>query len=411
MSPARSPLAPDVLLLSASQLKTADECERKWAFSRVIRSQETPAQSLGKDTDDNQLQPLLRDGRALDFTKPSGYIAATALPFVPKPKFKGLEVQKHFKLGTPSGLPFEYQGYIDLWLPEGGAPGLDGVTVADFKTTKSIDKWALTEDGLKEDIQAQLYAIWAMYSTGKRVVNLRWIYMETGKVRRAEARDIVVNANHVAEQFAKIDAKGQRVFGLWEKAPGLGQNEVEEFTAYGLTLEPNLAMCGEYGGCPYKYICNHSPSAFVQTMAPDLVPVVGDNLVATIDLFSKLKAKKDAADAPVAAAPIIEECPPVVFAPESFESGESFTADLVGINPPEKALPPAPAVGAVTAKPKRGRPKKAVDTVAAEGSGEVDETQSTSWNPAILNWVSSDEFETAWAALGVAMKKLLKAVQ
>src|SRR5258706_12195494 len=140
----------DTLFVSASQITKYHECQRQWAFNVLARIDEpdTAAAALGKEVDDQQLQPYLRDRRPFDFTRPSGYIAASGLEFLPYPETPGLEVQKKFTMPSPSGLvrggraKFGYLGYIDLWLPNN--QNLDPYfplesevpCVIDFKTTK-----------------------------------------------------------------------------------------------------------------------------------------------------------------------------------------------------------------------------------------------------------------------------------
>lgn len=352
-----------MILLSASQIKTYRECVRKWALTKLaaLPTPTTKSQALGKDVDDNQLQPYLRDGRPFDFTRVTpGYegqpgisaeIASSGLAHLPEPKWRGLEVQKHFVIQSPSKLGFGYQGYLDVWLPYGGMPGVEGEgpVVADFKTTKSIRKWALKEDGLRVDVQSQLYAVWAILETKSKLITLDWLYLQTEGTRTALPTIVQVTTDEVAEQFKKIEADAKELFAIAKAAP---KGEGDERLNYALTLPPNPEACDNYGGCPFRHICNLSPEDFIASIektpkltAPD-APMPGDNIMPEIDLFAKLKKKAGgevAVAAPAVEAPVAETVAPVV--PED-----------LGINPPmPEGTPEAPPVGETKRKP--GRPK------------------------------------------------------
>jgi hypothetical protein len=363
-----------VHLVSASQITKFRECERKWAWKYIAKLEEPsgPAAALGTEVDDTQLQPYLRDGRPLDFTRESGYIALPGLAFLPAPQSHALEVQKHFVMPSPTcvddkHIGFGYQGFIDLWLPKGGMPGLEcehedcrmypdlgkacreagGLppVVCDFKTTGNW-KYQKHPKDLETDVQAQLYAMWALWHTGSRVVDLVWVYFATRGKRVAKRSHLRVYAEHVAEQFTRINETALRMY------------EVRKTVTDPLELQPNPKMCDAYGGCPFRHKCNLSPE---QTIDAQAARWVESNQMSnttqatgTAALLSRLRAQKvggasgyelsdkqtdgqAAADAGVAAVsgrPLPENIP------------EKYA---LGINPPESKLPPAPPVGVVVA--------------------------------------------------------------
>lgn len=351
----------ETLLLSATQISLVSECERKWALAYIcgLKSPQTPAQALGQAVDDGQLQPYLKFGRPFDDggvgedgkTRPcteAGKIAAAGLKYLPPPRYPGLEAQKRFvipaacsKPGSPA--PFAYQGYLDIWLPEGGMPTIpiDGFpVVADSKTTKN-KRYAKTETTLKTDTQAMLYAVWAMYQTKKRTVHLDWVYFMTDGSYGAFERKATVVADEVFERFLEIDKTGEHILKLWGGAPKGGDDEAK--LAYALSLPPNPRMCGEYGGCPHRHICNLGPGEITgDELTEDQkrrLPVMGS----TLDLFGSLKKAADEQD-----------------------------GVAVGINPPRtQADPPPPAPEPEVAAPpveeapkaKRGRKPKVETTV------------------------------------------------
>lgn len=349
-------------ITSASQVALFRECQRKYAFRYIARieSPPSPAAALGIEVDDNQLQPYFKSGRPFDYTQESGsgYIAASGLAYLPSPTVKGLEVQKHFVMPSPSWREhrFGYQGYIDLWVPDSSAlPDIApaGIpAVVDFKTTSNL-KWAKTPEALSTDVQAQLYATHAMYETGARAVDLVWIYFQTKGPRKAIRSHLRVVADRVAEQFAAIDETAKQMVQI--------RREVTD----PLTLPPNAAMCEAYGGCPYRDKCNLSPHQIIESFAAKAA--LGSNAMPNaMDLLANLKAKKNGA--PAAAPPARpthfgspQTAPAPTEIPAAFLPPATAAPAPLGINPPEAGLPAAPP----QEKPKRGRPPKAAAAAPA----------------------------------------------
>jgi hypothetical protein len=363
-------------LVSASQINQWNDCERKWGWKYIakIPQPDTFASALGTEVDDTQLQPYLRDDRPLDFSRPSGYIAAAGLAFLPKPKTMDLEVQKHFVIPSPTDARFGFQGYLDLWLPHGGpdappppTPGLVIPNVRDFKTTGNW-KYAKTPKQLETDVQAQLYATWAMWTTGARIVDLDWIYFATKGAYKSRRVHLRVTGDHVAEQFSKINDTAVVMYAARKSVT----NPLE--------LKANPSMCEAYGGCPYRDKCNLSPGEVVDAQAAQWArkvetSIMGDEAAAggTMSLVARMNAQKAAARAGAAGA---VQPPPV--SPATGQPAERPTtaagipvenlpawatadvdprrANAVGINPPESALPPAPPVGSVQAPPSKLQP-------------------------------------------------------
>ncbi len=316
-------------LVSASQIKLfGDECQRKWGFSYLAKLKTPPnaAAALGIDVDDNQLQPYLRTGRAFDYSKESGHIAAAGLAYLPKPMSLGLEVQKHFKMPSHTTQDFAYQGYMDLWLPKGGMPDLDGEypVVCDFKTTSNF-RYAKTTETLATDVQAQLYAMNAFWETRAPAVDLVWLYFSTKGPRKVKRVHLRMFPDKVAAQFEKINTTAVEMFGIRKAFEALSQPErAEDFVLH--ELPPNPDMCEVYGGCPYRSRCNLSPDQIVDAHAAkhEAFRAQGNTLDMsnedTVSLLASLRKR---------------QAPPPV--------------SVVGINPPESTLAPAPAVGVAAA--------------------------------------------------------------
>lgn len=336
-------------LVSASQISKYRDCHRAWGHRYLSKLETPPHPSAALGTEVHaQLEALMLEGRPLDFTKESGYIAASAKHFLPERReHLGLVVEKHFTIPSPSGL-FGYQGYIDLWLPHGGLPELSMVrpleyapTVVDYKTTGNW-KYAKTPAMLAEDVQAQLYAKAAIVETGEPTVDLAWIYMATKGARKAKRVHLRVHADHVEEQFAKIEATALEMHAVRQANP----NPLE--------LKANPEMCGAYGGCPYQALCNLSPTETVDAMAATQRQRSGDTMSTSAELLARLKAQREAAGIPTAApAPTSTEADKAAATARAAElvAQSQAAREVVGINPPESALPPAPPVGSVAVTP------------------------------------------------------------
>lgn len=344
-------------LFSATQIELfggEEGCERKWGFRYIsgIKGPQHPAAALGTEVDDEQLQPYLREGKPLDFSRASrsGEIANSALVHLPPPgsargiepfgfSATGIEVQRHFVLPSPDG-DFGFQGYEDLWVPSGGMPGTRGdvPVIGDFKTCGSW-RYIKNEKTLATNVQSQLYATAAMYETGYRTIDLEWIYMLTKGKAKSRRVSLRVHADHVAEQFSKINATASRM----QRARKTVTNPLE--------LEPNPDMCGAFGGCPHSSICNLSPSQTIDSLAARARARMPLMTTGTNSLIEKMKAQRAAAlgGASAPTVPVDTSGPIVPYYAKGAIPIANLPSHVVGINPPESALPPAPPVGSVVA--------------------------------------------------------------
>ena len=360
-------------LISASQISTFRECQRKWAWRHIAKLETPPHPSaaLGTEVHDTQLGPYLTEGKPFDYTRDSGYIAASLLEFLPQPKTPGMVVEKHFILPSPaSGGEFAYQGYKDLWLP-GGLPGSSGdiPAVVDFKTTSDL-KWAKNEKALSVDVQAMLYATNALFETKAKEVDLAWLYAQTRGARKSKRTYLRVHEDHVIEQFRAIEETALEMF------------EAKQTVTDPLSLPPSPSQCEAYGGCPYRNRCNLSPTDYLAALGArdfSLLELNGGIDMSgvssgTSSLLANLKARKAGAQGAVVQSEVTPERDVAGSTPASAASASEASAPppspspepALGINPPEKDLPPPE-----TAKRGPGRPRKP----KPEEAPKVDERQ------------------------------------
>jgi hypothetical protein len=233
--------------LSATQVQLFQNCQRAWAWTYVkgFRGEPTKGQEIGSRTHEQLERYAKREQDFFDFTDDTGYVAQTALEHIP-PRETILPswVEGEFQIGGPAG--HTYLGYTDLEIPPArvGSYTTRGVIV-DYKTTSDL-RWAKTEEELREDTQATLYATNFFRRFSEEIdVELRWIYLQTRGARRSLKVSVVVGPQETWNRFLKIE----------ETAKAMAERE----SAEPLTLEPNLDFCGAYGGCPHQGRCNLSP--------------------------------------------------------------------------------------------------------------------------------------------------------
>lgn len=383
------------LRLSASQIEvfagsldgTRDGCERKWAWRYVALVEDPPGPGavLGK-TVHTELERYLGGGN-FDFTTEAGYIAASGVQHLPKPGTPGMVLEGEFHFFGPSG--HSYLGYKDVEVAP--SPGVLGL-VLDHKTTSDF-RWQKTEDDLRSDPQAILYAVdFFREHPSENEVELRWTYYLTRKSRRSAVTRAVINQRDTWNQFQKIEKIAERMSVAALKQP--------------LELPANVNHCSAYGGCPHQGRCNLSPFDKMRSHmeqnkllaklgktngAPPPAAGVPAPAAAPLSnpLLSKLRGMGAPLATPVAAQPAAinppgewqpPPAPPAPAAPEDPLAGRIAPGQAIanpymhmpgGVAPSPAAgsgavSPPAPAAApAAPATRGRGRPKKA-DVVAAQ---------------------------------------------
>lgn len=325
--------------LSASQVQTFIDCQRKWAWKYLDGIEEPPNASAERGRAVHaELEKYLKGGE-IDFTTEIGYIAASGLQHLPKPGAEGMRVEEEFHFEGPSG--HTYLGYKDLEMPR---------VVYDHKSTGNL-KWQKTEEDLKTDIPATLYAVdYFRNHPDEDSVELRWVYYQTKGARKSA---ITVATRYQAEtwdRFLEIEQVAQQMQEASSKKT--------------LELPPNTNHCSAYSGCPHQGRCNLSPF---------------DKMRAYMEqnkLLLTLQAKKNGVAAPaVSEAVAATGTAPVAPAPVSAASAAAAptsnrllarlqangaptaaapaapSATGPAINPPEYQPPPAAAASPATSAP------------------------------------------------------------
>jgi PD-(D/E)XK nuclease superfamily len=316
--------------LSASQIQTFSDCQRKWAWRVIegIEAPSSPSADLGKSVH-AELEKYLAGGE-IDFTSEVGYIAASGLEHLPKPgtwvangdiqrwvPTPGLLIEQEFHFEGPSG--HTYLGYKDL-----EAPGV----IYDHKTTGDL-KWQKTAEDLSKDIQATLYATdYFRNHPDEPDVELRWVYYQTKNTKKSAITKLRVSQTETWQKFLEIEKTAEKMHTA--------------SASRALDLPANTNHCNAYGGCPYQGNCNLSPFDKMRSYMEQN------------KLTNLLKNKTNGT--PPAGASV-----PLAFQPGGAHHGTAAAAAPVGnkllaklhaggapaaavvpaaINPPESALPP-----------------------------------------------------------------------
>lgn len=239
-----------MFVYSPSQIETWQDCHRKWGLEKLDRLPKPQAKSaeLGEAIHTQLESHLL--GKGLDFTSKiprwaamglSAELAATALHLLPPPG--SVEVERKFDAVRLSDNPWAWTGRID-WM-QLGPP----ITIGDHKSTSEIKAWAKSPQDLIKDVQANVYAKYALthLSPHAESVQLQWTYIQTKGPKLALPVVQTLSRSQVESRFSEIDQIAAQI------------TEARQQVKSGLELPYNPDTCEKYGGCPYQGVCNLSP--------------------------------------------------------------------------------------------------------------------------------------------------------
>ena len=342
------------IFISASQINTWRECKRKWAWSRLdgVEGERNVYAEKGVVIHE-MLEAWLKEAKPIDLdyvhtlsdetTFKPGPIAAAGLKHLPQPKTCGTE--RYISVQTEK---VKYRGYIDFDDKNRSLP-----LVGDHKTTGDF-KWAKTEDDLRKDPAATIYAaaliveVEALTKKECNEVELNWIYYRTKGRPKSEKVSVVLTKAEVTRNFDDLDATALEII------------EARQNIKSALELEPNPKACDSYGGCPYRQNCNLSTMDRMKAiMAQEsLAQKMEKRKMAT--LAERMAARKAAAG---------PSTPPTKTAAEKPAAPAEATVAAGQINPPEgsttrQETPPAPPTSTEAPKNLLKRPKASATAAA-----------------------------------------------
>jgi CRISPR/Cas system-associated exonuclease Cas4 (RecB family) len=313
---------------SASALQDYDLCPRKWAWRKLdgFKAPDNPAAEFGKEVH-SQIESWLRDGKPFDLTTEAGECALASLHYLPKPGTPGMHVETPFLL---NGWDHKFFGYKDVELP--------GPVVWDHKTSKDPAKWGYTVETLPDNIQAALYAAHAMVKAGTDHCDLVWNYIRTKRPYRGTPIRVRVIRERIEPTLIKIRRLANEM------------SAIRDSGLKALDLPFNASACEGFGGCPYRALCNLTPSDRVRAIMSHQTPEQAKE-----ELYAKLRAKMNGG----AGSDINPPVPPVA-APQLSPDGNyqlvngawiPYAAPPPPPPPPVNAAPPPPPPPPVNAAP------------------------------------------------------------
>ena len=244
---------------SPSQVAAYRRCPSRWAL-KYLFGQDAPA---GKGAELGKTVHALLEHYLLTGEAPSGdderavEIATAAIPGLPAPPLRPALVEREVWIDGAGQIP-PAKGVIDLLLPGDSTP-----EIIDHKTTSSIVKFAKTEEQLRFDPQAIVYAYAVMDESAwvpdHVVVSLR--YTQTQGAAKTETRSARFTADEVREAFERL--VGGTVSEMASCARDVQTLEDVRFS---------IEACGDYGGCPYRVRCakvGRSTSPFASLFQSD----------------------------------------------------------------------------------------------------------------------------------------------
>lgn len=259
-----------------------DSCERKHMWQKIagLKRPQHASAALG-DRIHEVAEGYLRTG-VIDHSDPKvGAIVSSGTHLLP-PVVHEIEERGKFRSPTIEGLIYrlrkDFVVHPFQWINGEWHAARPRPLVGDHKSTKSIADYAKRESELGEDVQAIVYAKseldrWRAF--GVDGIDGRWVYYETGQVRRAEKREFYLSAAEVDQKFSKIELTAARLASI-VRTSRIEDDTDEKRRLRVLSLPYNANACTAFGGCPFQGQCNLSPAERLSAMFRQFNNAQGD---------------------------------------------------------------------------------------------------------------------------------------
>lgn len=217
-------------------------CPRKWAFAWINGLRPPKHPSALKGIKVHKHLELWLKKRVPPGGNEEARVAQVMLPHLPPPHLVdpgNVELNAGIVLG---GVRFAIA--IDLFMPE-----LEPLPVVyDHKSTSSFD-WCLSPDTMDQDIQATLYAAWAMVTSRRDRVAVQWTYGRTKGAPLAHPVRAELGAGQITGRLERTVRSAREMQLILEQVP----------RGRALDVVHDPGACDAYGGCPFQELCNLTP--------------------------------------------------------------------------------------------------------------------------------------------------------
>ena len=297
--------------ISASQMKTATLCARKWWFERISDLPPAPPSKsmlLGSAIHKEVELWIKRGEQPVDLRAKALADCYPRTPLLVSSLLSEVEVNLQ-------GLSVPLLGYIDLVDLRGLHETLE---VVDFKTLSNW-KWAKTELELASDLQMIPYAFWAFRHYEPKSVSVTHLQVHT-------STSVVGSASAKLTRDMVTQTWTDTLVPLSDRMAGWAQKDTPN------DVPATLSACSAFGGCPYLSVCNRgapqSPFSAISRVKSSSLTPTGDTMSSLQELLRARSAARAAAPAPqpvvevapaaplfAVAQPVVEVVAPVVVAP------------------------------------------------------------------------------------------------
>lgn len=233
------------MTVSPSQVSIFADCQRKWGWQYLegIRPPQAASAALGERVH-AILEEYLKAGVVPDTEETlilgdkvyhPGKIAEQGLHLLPSPG-PHLTIEHAFShKGWNGRIDLAYMGEVPV--------------ISDHKTSTDPKLWGKSEEDLREDVQALVYAKFALDASGYQEVDLIWNYFQTRPPFKPRQSKVRLNVLEVDAALAPWNELAAEVEGLKKRKGQIGA----------LDLTPNVHACQKFGGCAFKNNCNLQP--------------------------------------------------------------------------------------------------------------------------------------------------------
>jgi len=307
--------------VSASQIEDWYTCPRKWGLRRLAKFQ----QNIGAFRGDSAHKLLEAWGR--DRTPPERGEAAIVrelvasytgdleekkisaeeyaarivavvnkmIPLLPDPPWE--RVEQRLRVAVDGVL---WVGKIDLEYDN---------CIRDHKITSSAD-YALTEETIRNNCQALIYAYSLLVRKPSDEVVIGWTYGMPGKNPRAWKVETVFTPEHVHAALHPHNETAKKLVKLRVLNPNP------------LTFEPDFTACEKYGGCEFQQICQPTAEQLMAAYMSEIENTTSQGET-KMGLLSGLKQKEAEGGAPASAATTAPPAQAAASAPKAEERSDT----------------------------------------------------------------------------------------